>query len=96
MAPEVTADAASYLAWTPPGGEPTAAARSRVEAAVEDVPRTDGVTVVVTHGGVVRVTLATLLELPLATTLRLATPYARITAITLHDEDAATLTRLGA
>lgn len=93
---EVTADAANYLAWTPPGGEPTAAVRSRVVAALEDVPRTDDVTVVVTHAGVIRLVLAEVLDLPLVTTQQFAVPYARMAVVTLHDDDAATLTRLGA
>ena len=52
--------------------------------------------VVVTHAGVIRLVLAEVLDLPLVTTQQFAVPYARMAVVTLHDDDAATLTRLGA
>ncbi len=93
--PEVTEDPAAYLAFTPPDGETPPAAAARVAAALEDVPRDPGTTVVVTHAGTVRQVIATALGLPLAATLSIDVPHGRITALALTD-DAATLTRVGA
>lgn len=93
---EVTADAAAYLDWTPPGGEPSADVATRVRAALHDQAAVGpGATVVVAHAGTIRHALAAALDLPLAATLRIDVPYASITALAMTD-DAATLTRVGA
>lgn len=93
--PDVTADPQSYLDFTPPGGETPGAVAARVEAALEDVARTPGTTVVVAHAGTIRQVLATVLGVPLVATLQIDVAYGRITAVALT-EDAATLTRVGA
>lgn len=53
----------AYAEWragrlVPPGGEPAAALRARIEGAVSDAARSDGPVLVVTHGGTIRAVLA--------------------------------------
>lgn len=92
---EVTADAASYLAWTPPGGEATEDVAARVDAALADLLGAGGTTVVVTHAGVVRQVLASALDLPLPVASAVEVVHARVTVLRTRD-DAATLARVGA
>lgn len=95
-APEaVTHDPTAYLAWTPPGGETPEEVAARIAPALTDALAGPGTTVVVTHAGAVRQALATALDLPLTSTLRIEVPHARITGLGARG-DAATLTRVGA
>lgn len=92
---EVTADPASYLAWTPPGGEDAEAVAARLGPAMDEALAEDGTTVVVTHAGAVRQVLASTLHLPLEAAWRIEVPYARMVVLARTD-DAVTLTRVGA
>lgn len=64
-------DAARYGAWRadpkarPPGAEELPIVDARIRAALDDALDGDGVTCLVTHGGVLRLLAAALLELPL-------------------------------
>ena len=53
-APEALTGIDAYVAYTPPGGEPLAAVATRVAEALEEL---DEPTVVVTHGGPIRLAL---------------------------------------
>lgn len=92
---EVTHDPTAYVGWTPPGGETPEEVAARIAPALAEGMAGPGTTVVVTHAGAVRQALASALDLPLVSTLRIDVPHARITGLARTD-DAATLTRVGA
>mgnify|MGYP003647683723 FL=1 len=74
---------------TPPGGEPVAAAQSRVvEAWKTLLQATAGQhLLLVCHGGVIRLLLSHLLQMPLATIARLHIPYASIARVQVYRRD---------
>ena len=73
-------------AVTPPGGEPTAVALERVvEAWCSVVQQWSGQhLLLVCHGGVIRLLLSHLLNMPLAAIARLHIPYASISRVQVH------------
>lgn len=76
-------------AVTPPGGEPAVAAQARAvqcwgrlvdEFAGEHI-------LVVSHGGIIRLLVSHLLNLPLSSIARLHVPYASLTQVQVHHRD---------
>lgn len=68
--------------FTPPGAEPMAAFAARVSRSWSRLRGcADGETLVMTHGGVVRVVLAQVLEIPLPSLGRIEVPFAGMTRI---------------
>lgn len=76
-------------AVTPPGGESTAAAQSRVVAAWHELLQQCGGDrlLVVCHGGVIRLLLAHVLAMPLAAVMRLYIPYASMAQVRVYHRD---------
>jgi alpha-ribazole phosphatase len=75
---------------TPPGGEPVADAQSRVMAGWQTLiqERTGEDLLLICHGGVIRLILSYLLDLPLSSISRLHIPYASMTRVRVyHRED---------
>jgi alpha-ribazole phosphatase len=74
---------------TPPGGEPTAAAQFRIAegwwALIQE--RTGEHILLVCHGGVIRLLLSHLLDLPLSSIARLHIPYASMARVQVHHRD---------
>jgi len=74
---------------TPPGAEPASEARLRV-ARVWDALLAQCAgekMLLISHGGVIRLLLSHLLELPLSSIARLHIPYASITRVQVHHRD---------
>tara|TARA_B110000503_G_scaffold25349_1_gene40042 strand:- start:8187 stop:8813 length:627 start_codon:yes stop_codon:yes gene_type:complete len=76
-------------AVTPPGGEPTVMVQERVAAAWQAlVQQCAGQhLLLVCHGGVIRLLLGHLLNMPLATIARLHIPYASISRIQVYQSE---------
>ncbi|MCB1703750.1 MAG: alpha-ribazole phosphatase family protein [Halioglobus sp.] len=74
---------------TPPGGEPVAEAKARVVQAWESLLQaaTGQHLLLVCHGGVIRLLLSHLLQMPLATIARLHIPYASIARVQVYRRD---------
>jgi len=74
---------------TPPGGEPTVDAQSRIaegwRALMQE--RSGEHILLVCHGGVIRLLLSYLLDLPLSSIARLHIPYASMTRVQIHHRD---------
>ena len=81
---------------TPPGGEPFEAFAARVAAAWEGLlARQAGSRVLlVSHGGVIRLILAYILQMPLANLFRLEVPYASLSRIRVEGAGADALPQL--
>ena len=76
-----------YVGRAPPDGESYAALQQRVASFLSDCQRADPSTVLmVTHAGVIRAALATLLDIPLVSSLRLGLDFAGVSKITLADD----------
>ncbi|MDX1655209.1 MAG: alpha-ribazole phosphatase family protein [Candidatus Competibacteraceae bacterium] len=71
------------LNHAPPGGESLAAFDTRVTVAWEELveQQAGGHLLVVCHGGIIRVVLGHILEMPLARLWRLAVPYASLSRV---------------
>jgi alpha-ribazole phosphatase len=75
----------------PPGGEPLAEFRDRVVSAWQHWAQTmDGPWLLVTHGGVIRVLLAHVLEMPLHALARLEVPHASLSRLRVQRDCADT------
>ena len=74
---------------TPPGGESTADAQSRIvkgwQALMQERSGED--LLLVCHGGVIRLLLSHLLDLPLSSIVRLHIPYASMSRVQVHHRD---------
>lgn len=82
-APEALTGIGAYVAYTPPGAEPLDAVASRVEHALDEL---DGSTVVVTHGGPIRMVLRHVLALSWAQAFAIDPAPASMTRLTRHDD----------
>ena len=82
-APEALAGVDAYVGYTPPGGEPLAAVVSRVVSALNDL---DGSTVVVTHGGPIRMALRHALGLSWAQVFAIDIGPGTVTRLRRHGE----------
>jgi broad specificity phosphatase PhoE len=76
-------------AVTPPGGESTAAAQSRVVVAWQALLQqcAGDRLLLVCHGGVIRLLLAHVLAMPLAAVMRLYIPYASMAQVRVYHRD---------
>jgi broad specificity phosphatase PhoE len=76
-------------AVTPPGGEPTAVAQKRVVVALSTLLQACAGQhlLLVCHGGVIRLLLSHLLQMPLATIARLHIPYASISRVQVYQRE---------
>jgi alpha-ribazole phosphatase/probable phosphoglycerate mutase len=74
----------------PPGGESLVGCKARIGAAWEGLSKryTGQHVLVVSHGGVIRVVLAHILEMPLARIWRLEVPYVNFSRIRIYGSDA--------
>ena len=76
-----------YVNRAPPDGESYGALQQRVASFLSDCRQTASDTVlVITHAGVIRAALATLLDIPLVSSLRLGLDYASVSKISLTDK----------
>lgn len=74
------------VGFTPPGAEPFAEFRARVlDGWRQILTRTDPHTLVVTHGGVIRMIIAEILMMPGQATLLIEVPYASRTRLRIHE-----------
>lgn len=69
--PEARDDVTAYLRYTPPRGEPWSRVGARVGEALDELANLGGVTLVVTHGGPIRIAVAHALGIALETAVRL-------------------------
>lgn len=85
LTPAALEDATGYLQHTPDGGEPWSAVIHRVTAALQELGRRPGTSLVVTHGGPIRVAVAHVLGIPLDHAVAVHPAYATSTWLTRVD-----------
>lgn len=82
-APEALTGIDAYVAYTPPGAEPLTAVAARVVQALEDLAES---TVVVTHGGPIRMVLRHILDLSWAQAFAIDPAPGTVTRLARHDD----------
>jgi broad specificity phosphatase PhoE len=86
--PAVLTDPVAYAAFTPPGGEPAEAVRTRVVAAVEALTADPGcVVLAVTHAGPLRIAVAHALGLDDRQAFSLGAEHGRAAVLARHGDD---------
>jgi alpha-ribazole phosphatase len=77
--PQLDSWMADFVNIAPPGGESTVQALERVRPFLEDL--TDGVHLAVTHGGLMRIIIASVLQIPLNHLFQVDVPYACVVVL---------------